>query len=170
MIIIDGLGRILTVIFVGILICMIPLRYKMINYQRYTQNHIGEHTSDFVNQVMEKGYMDMEMYEGFIHLLNPSKTIYKVELIHSTPKLVLGPYNDDIKRENIETIIVDNYSEDILEEIRKNEIYYFRQGDYFTVNIYITSEGFISNINQFFGITNLQNKYTYGGIVYDRFF
>lgn len=79
----DGLGRIFTVILAGVLIVMIPLRSRLINYQNYTQNYLHEETKRFANDVMNKGYLTLEMYDKFHKILNPSNAIYEVELIHS---------------------------------------------------------------------------------------
>ena len=86
MIRLDGLGRMFTLILAGVLMFMIPLRGILINYQNYTQNHIQEEINKFVDDVREKGYMTLEMYEKIYKTLNPSNDIYEIELIHSVLK------------------------------------------------------------------------------------
>lgn len=82
----DGLGRVVTVILVGVLIFMLPLRNLIMNYQNHIENHVNEYTKEFANKVMDQGYLTIGMYEEYLACINSSSDIYEVELIHSVNK------------------------------------------------------------------------------------
>lgn len=81
----DGFGRAVAFILAGILIFLLPLRYILINYQTYVEHHVQGHTKEFAADVMDKGYLTLDMYQKYVEVLNPSKELYHIELIHSVP-------------------------------------------------------------------------------------
>lgn len=79
----DGLGRVISLILLGILVSLLPLRALIINHENLMESYVHEQTVKFADKVMDQGHMTIEMYEEYINLLNPSKNIYEIELIHS---------------------------------------------------------------------------------------
>lgn len=87
----DGFGRVLALIIAALLLFMIPLRSKIDDYKTYEKYQVKEQTKDLVNDVMEIGYLSLDMYENYVNILNSSAYIYDIELVHSQKTLgVLG--------------------------------------------------------------------------------
>lgn len=108
--------------------------------------------------------------EGHYYLnkpIDPGATDFETNDLES-----VCPYceNSEIEKEITNTYTEISYTNEILNEIDTGGIYYFNQGDYFTVNVHVNNDGFFSNFLQIFLLSNEPNKYTYGGIIHDNFF
>ncbi len=76
----------------------------------------------------------------------------------------------DISKKLSQTYMDKTFTMDIIEEIYSNGIYYFSEGDYFTVNVEKANKGLASDLLKLFLLTDNTSDFSYGGIVNDKSF
>lgn len=124
--------------FFGILILSLLLTFGFIQgpiyntfneTDTYVNNYVKSSINDFQKQVRDNGYVDYDTYNKFLHKLNKTKTVYKIQLIHSS-KLVYPSGTNDFK-----LVYVDYGNKAIWNTIYAKQKYYMRYGDDFNVKV-----------------------------------
>lgn len=93
------------------------------------QTYITTATTYLVDSTRNLGYMSKEMYETYLKTLNHTGNTYEIDMTHYQYTL---EYEEDYSKHYFTT-----YEDTILEKIfGEQEKYFFRQGDYFMVQVY----------------------------------
>ncbi len=94
----DFLGRVLTIFIAILLIIIFPLQYIAQSYETDIDSIVDTDTKEFTDEIRDKGYLDVSMYENFVKDLATSGELYNIEIEDINP--VTGA---DISKANIET-------------------------------------------------------------------
>ncbi len=82
----DVLSKIVSFILVAILIFLLPLQYIFGHQLLLFDDYIEDEAANLVDDMREKSYLDVKMYEGFLEKLNIIGVLYDVGIEHAVPK------------------------------------------------------------------------------------
>ena len=172
----DNLSIVITMLIFVILIVIFPLYNYFERQDDMSYNLVLKATTNFVEEVLEAGYLDQEMYNKYIDEISNTGNIYDVEL-EAHRKVLIKEDPADASKYSEEYLI--NYNHNIFDEssgdvvsniqdkVIKGNAYYFNEGDKFyvkTKNSNTTMAGAIFN-----AIVPTSSKdrvsVNYGGIV-----
>ncbi len=136
----DNLSIVITMLIFVILIVIFPLYNYFERQDDMSYNLALKATTNFVDEVLENGYLTQEMYENYTNELADTGNIYDIQLEAHRKILTSGEnnnfdeqyridYNKDIFTENPEIKDVMNA------HIVKNAEYYLNEGDQFYVKV-----------------------------------
>lgn len=153
------------IVTVLLLFCFIsgPIYTSFNEQDTYINNYVKVAANNFQNEVRKNGYIDAEAYYKFLNELNATKRVYGIEFIH-TSRLVYPKGTDDFQVKYVE-----HGDKEIFAAILKNQKYYMRYGDDFSVKITERQEepSRLLQSSMYF-INSSYNKYLsfkYGGMV-----
>ena len=111
--------------------------YWIIDQQVF--KYVNQQTQEFANDVRHKGYIDYEMYEGFIRKLSHTDNVYDIKIIH-TEKIYhpLQPTDPEYSADHTFTVIKEMHPiEAIMDDINNSSIHEYRmhQGDSVSVEV-----------------------------------
>ncbi len=138
----DNLSIVVTMIIFVVLIVIFPLYNYFERQDDMSYNLALKATIDFVDEVLENGYLTQEMYEAYTNELSNTGNIYDIQL--EAHKKVLTSEGGTTDNYNEQYKI--DYNKDILESsgeiidmadanIVKNNAYYLKEGDQFYVKM-----------------------------------
>lgn len=79
----NPLDIIIDIILTIIIILIFPLLYLGMKQDSLTQTIVEVETNSFVQEVRSKGYIDKDMYEGYIENLSATGILYDIEIEHN---------------------------------------------------------------------------------------
>ena len=82
----DVLSKIISMILVVILICLLPLQYLLGHQLTLFDDYVEDKVVQLVDDMREKKYLDVGMYEEFQKKLNITDMLYEIEIEHAVPK------------------------------------------------------------------------------------
>ncbi len=145
----DNLSIVIAMLVFVILVVIFPLYNYFERQDDMSYNLALKATTNFVDEVLETGYLTQEMYDNYINLLGDTGNIYDIQL-EAHRKLLIEEINKDgsgTGQYNEQYLI--NYNSDIFkldaantgditninDRILKDGAYYFNQGDQFYVKM-----------------------------------
>ena len=168
----DSLGKVFSLFFVVILLFLVPLHDEARRMDTMSQVYVSNETTEFVNNIKNKGYITVEMYQRYIEVIDRTNNLYDVQIVHSH-KIVEPFVNEAEMIEEGKYIIrfFDTYTDEILEAFDKGDTYYFSQGDYINVSIRNRNKTLSDHIFSFLSFRNVPTEkifVTYGGMIRDE--
>lgn len=168
----NSLGKVVNIFFIIILLFLVPLHDMARRADTMSQVYVSNETTEFVNNIKNKGYITVEMYRRYIETIDKTNNLYDVQIVHSH-KVVEPFVNEDetIEEGRYVTRFFDTYQDEILEVFDKGEIYHFSQGDYINVTIKNRNQTLSNQIFSFLSARNVptvQIFVTYGGMIRDE--
>lgn len=168
----ESFNNMLGIMIAIILMFLFPLLYFAQKQDAITQIYVSNETSNFVNNIKNKGYLTSDMYQRYIDNLANTNNIYKVEIKHSH-KMVNPEYDEDSGEflDEYYTVYIDYYEDEIIESLSDGNIYYFSQGDYISLKVSNRMPTLASKIMQALYKSNISNEQilvTYGGMIRDE--
>lgn len=158
----DNLSIIITMLVFVVLIIIFPLYNYFERQDDMSYNLVLKATTNFVDSVINSGYIDQEMYDKFIQELAVTGNLYDIQLEAHKKTYTKDPYNTESDT-YVEQYIID-YNADIFNEetgetknsnikidnkVLKNGAYYLNIGDQIYVklkNSSTTMAGAIFNV------------------------
>lgn len=140
----DNLSIVITMLIFVILIVIFPLYNYFERQDDMSYNLALKATTNFVDEVLEAGYLDQEMYNKYITEISNTGNIYDVQLEAHRKILIQDDPTDDSKYNeeyliNYNHNIFDESSGDVVSNIQdrviKGNAYYFNEGDKFYVKM-----------------------------------
>jgi rubrerythrin len=84
--IMEVLSKIISLLLVAVLISLLPLQYLFEHQLRLFNTYSEDEVIRLVEEMREKRYLDVDMYEEFLKKLSVTGVIYDIELEHAIPK------------------------------------------------------------------------------------
>ncbi|HHT97960.1 MAG TPA: hypothetical protein GXZ90_08725 [Clostridiales bacterium] len=168
----ESFNNMLAIMIAVILMFIFPLLYFAQKQDMITQIYVSNETTNFVNNIKNKGYLTSDMYQRYIENIGNTNNVYKVEIKHSR-KMVNAEYDEDSGEllEEYYIVYIDYYEDEIIQALSENNIYYFSQGDYISLKVSNKVPTLASKIMQALYKTNIPNEQilvTYGGMIRDE--
>jgi len=175
----DNVSVIVATIMAVVIIVLFPI-YNIANRNDNVAKNIAvELTTNFVDEIRNKGYITKEQYGNFLNKLSATGNQYEVEMEVHKPLLLqaenMDEYEEDYEIDYTDTILaeMDNAttSEEKDNSIIKNQVYYLKEG----YKIYVRVKN--TNITQaqilmgrLFGGNSDKERIVinYGGVVYSN--
>lgn len=175
----DNVSIVLTIIVMVIIIVIFPLYNYFERQDNMSYNLVLKATANFTDDVLNKGYLDQDMYDNYISQLSNTGNLYNVEL-EAHRKVITADstnngeqveqyrieYNEDIFDENRTKASKSNII-DVSNKVLKDDVYLLNVGDMLYVKLKNTSTTMAGAI--FSGIVPTATKdriaVNYGGIV-----
>ncbi|MDF2942802.1 MAG: hypothetical protein K0S01_1660 [Herbinix sp.] len=82
----EVLSKIIALILVGVLIFLLPLQYLFGHQLLLFDTYAEDEVINLVDDMREKSFLDIDMYEGFLKKLKATGVSYDIELEHAKPK------------------------------------------------------------------------------------
>lgn len=136
----DNLSIVITMLVFVILIVIFPLYNYFERQDDMSYNLALKATTNFVDEVLESGYITQEMYSNFVNELSNTGNIYDIEL-EAHKKILTSTndveYDEQYKIEYNKDILADNLkATDVMNtKVVKDEAYYLNEGDQFYVKM-----------------------------------
>ena len=139
----DNLSIVITMLVFVILIVIFPLYNYFERQDDMSYNLALKATTNFVDEVLESGYLDQEMYNKYVSELANTGNIYDIQLeahrkvlIKENPDNSNTAYNEKYLI-NYNNNIFDNEGvvNNIQEKVIRGNAYYFNEGDKFYVKM-----------------------------------
>jgi rubrerythrin len=83
---VEVLSKIFSLILVVVLISLLPLQYLFGHQLLLFDAYAEDEAVQLVDEIREKRYLDVDMYEGFLKRLSVTGVSYDIELEHAIPK------------------------------------------------------------------------------------
>lgn len=144
---------------------LVPLQDSARKADAVSQIYISNETTEFVNNIKNKGYITLEMYKRFIQNIDKTNHLYDIQIVHSHRLIEPLVNADRIVEEHYTVRYYNTYQDEILETFDEGNIYYFSQGDYINVNIKNRNKTLADRIT----VSNGKIFVTYGGMIRDEF-
>ena len=144
---------------------LVPLQDSARKADAVSQIYISNETTEFVNNIKNKGYITLEMYKRFIQNIDKTNNLYDIQIVHSHRLIEPLVNADRIVEEHYTVRYYNTYQDEILETFDEGNIYYFSQGDYINVNIKNRNKTLADRIT----VSNGKIFVTYGGMIRDEF-
>ncbi len=142
-----------SMIIAAILLVTVLLLFPLYNYferqDDMTYNIALKSTTNFVDEVIQKGYVDQSTYASYINRLSNTGYLFDIDLEIHRKVLTLDPYSDEDEPKYIEQYEI-KYNKDIFDEETgtanvsgattnveklKNDAFFLNEGDQFFVRI-----------------------------------
>lgn len=161
----NSLDKVVGIALIVLLMFLVPLQDSARKADAISQIYISNETTEFVNNIKNKGYITVEMYKRFIQNIDKTNNLYDIQIIHSH-RLVEPLVNvDGIVEGHYAVRYFNTYQDEILKTFDKGNIYYFSQGDYINVSIKNRNKTLADRIT----VSNGKIFVTYGGMIRDEF-
>lgn len=161
----NSLDKVVGIALIVLLMFLVPLQDSARKADAISQIYISNETTEFVNNIKNKGYITVEMYKRFIQNIDKTNNLYDIQIIHSH-RLVEPLVNvGGIVEEHYMVRYFNTYQDEILKTFDKGNIYYFSQGDYINVSIKNRNKTLADRIT----VSNGKIFVTYGGMIRDEF-
>lgn len=176
----DNLSIIVTMLVFVILIVIFPLYNYFERQDDMSYNIVLKSTTNFVDEVINCGYIDQQMYDNFIQKLSITGNLYDIQLEAHKRTYTKDPYNMRLDT-FIEQYNID-YNNDIFDQgtgvtkqsnvsvdnkVLKNGVYYLNVGDQIYVKLKNSGTTMAGAIFNIIVPTSKQERVTvnYGGII-----
>lgn len=142
----DNLSIIITIILLVLLMVIFPLYNFFERQDDMSYNLVLKATSNFVDEVMNNGYIDQRSYTNFVNELGNTGNVYDIEIEAHRKVLTASEVNGENVDEYSEQSYID-YNDDIFNSLEtdttsnlmqrsiKNNIYYFNPKDEIYVKV-----------------------------------
>lgn len=119
----DIFGKVAAILFAAIVFTGIPFLYMAERAKSAEQMYLMEVNTEFVDSICNTGFLTMDMYEQLCREVSAVSGIYEIHLLREQKEIVLedGTYT-----------YVSAFSDesDILEQLKKEDSFWFERGDY----------------------------------------
>lgn len=168
----DSFSSIISIFVAVIIIFIYPLLYLAQKQDMITEVYVSNETTYFVNNLRNKGYLSLEMYQNYIDNLSATRNVYDVKITHSK-KMVNLEYDEETKvfLDKYYTSYIEYYEDEIIEVLDKGMDYSFSQGDYVNIKVVNISPTLAVRIMRALYRTNIATEQiliTYGGLIRDE--
>lgn len=162
----NSFSKIVDILLVTILLFIVPVYYSALKQDNINQTVVTTQTSIFVDSIRDKGYIDRQMMDIFLHELSSTSAIYSVEFEHykkiytssdsSLYELEYELCNDDMVKNGI-------YSEE-------TGGYYMKTGDFIKVHVMSKGQTIGERIQGVITGTSMSGSINvvYGGVIRDE--
>ncbi len=175
----DNLSIVITIIVLVMLMVIFPLYNYFERQDDMSYNLVLKSTTNFVDEVLNSGYIDQQMYDEFVNNIAATGNMYDIELEAQKRVLTKNPDNTS-KNEYIEQYIVD-YNDQIFENLNtniaksstldaktlKSGTYFLNEGDQFYIKLKNSNKTMAGAIFETIVPTSKKDRIVvnYGGIV-----
>lgn len=176
----DNLSIIVTMLVFVILIVIFPLYNYFERQDDMSYNIVLKSTTNFVDEVINCGYIDQQMYDNFIQKLSITGNLYDIQLEAHKRTYTKDPYNlhldTFIEQYNIDynsdifdqsTGVTKQSNVSVDDKVLKNGVYYLNVGDQIYVKLKNSGTTMAGAIFNIIVPTSKQERVTvnYGGII-----
>ncbi len=116
----DNVSVLIATIMAVVIIVLFPIYNIATRNDSIASNMVVKATTNFVDEVRNKGYIDKKSYESYIFELGKTGNMYDVEMEVYKPILLETKESTDENKEYKEEYVIE-YTEDILEAMTNNE-------------------------------------------------
>lgn len=149
---VDGLSKIVATFVAVLLLFIYPLSHMADNQEESMKLLVLSATTQLVDGIRDKGYLDLEMYDGFLETLAITGCTYEVALTHRH-KSFYPIYTDVLDPATFtgdyEAYYEGFFTEEILSGLNSSGIYYLSKDDYVLIEVYNTSKTFAAKVKTF---------------------
>lgn len=166
----NAFDKVICIILAAVLMFLFPIMYLAQKQDAINQLYVTEQTAEFTNEIKNHGYLTENMYTRFEKKLRATGNVYSIKITHG--HTVFNPIYDAETGEfqdDYYTYQECIYTDDILNTIYNNKLYYFRQGDSISVEVININKTLSSTLLNNIGVNHVgQIHVNYGGIIRDE--
>lgn len=168
----NPLSKIIAIILSVILMFMAPFMYMAQKQDAISQTYVSNETTAFIDSIKNSGYISMEMYMDYIHKIDATNNLYKIEIVHAQ-KIVEPLYDDNTGSflDDYYTYYVNAYQDKILETLDQGNDYKFNQGDYISIKVVNRTKTIATRLMELFYSSDIPDEQilvNYGGMIRDE--
>lgn len=123
----DSFGKVVAILICAYLMFIAPISYMQKETDKMLDTYLLNEIACFVEDVQNTGMISKERYDLFLNSVSNLEKEYKIELMHS-----IHSYDEE---ENVRFNSINFFTDEILEKINTDKIYYLKENDYFKVSL-----------------------------------
>ena len=169
----ETLSKIFCILLAIVVMFLFPVQYMASKQDSINQVYVYDTTNQLINDIANKGYLSLDMYERYLQKLSTTGNVYEINMTH-THEVINPKYDVDGNAIDGEYLIYDEcvYEDDILDEIFEGSgTYYLTRGDYISMELYNTNKTLATRLYHYILHTEesmVQIYVTCGGMIRDE--